>query len=440
MVRLIYLFLLFTISCFSASGCSSGCESRAKSQPGKVVLIGIDGITFDVIEPLIAEGSLPNHQRLMQEGAWSILHSEDPTYSPALWNTIVTGVSRQEHGILAWAVPAKYGNKKVRRLYTSRDRKVPALWNYLSQAGRSVSIVGFLNTYPAEAVTGNIVSDHVGFSWWAHHLAFPTGKAANNLTYPESLYEQIKPYIVTGDKLQVTDVSDLAPLDFNEILHVLESSKPAECDDLARIKSSLLSQLTYERIGMHLLEQGQPDLFSLYLYSTDGIGHYLWHYYEPENFPEIKKQILDRRGLVIPGIYKHNDRYLGRLLESISPDSTVIIVSDHGMQASTDPCRSGMHALNGAFIAWGKNIVPSGKPLDPTIYDIAPTILALLDLSIPENMSGRVLTEIIEPGYLKEHPIRSVPAGQWAVSDEPAETPRTEKKYMDRLRSLGYVP
>ena len=86
-----------------------------------VTIIGIDGATWRVLDPLLARGELPNFERLIASGVRAPLASEPPLISPPIWTTIATGVSRKEHGIRRFAI-------KNGELISARQRRAPALW------------------------------------------------------------------------------------------------------------------------------------------------------------------------------------------------------------------------------------------------------------------------------------------------------------------------
>ncbi|MCD4690133.1 hypothetical protein K8S17_01585, partial [bacterium] len=91
---------------------------------------------------------------------------------------------------------------------------------------------------------------------------------------------------------------------------------------------------------------------------------------------------------------------------------------------------------------WGRDIVPGTQLSEPSVLDITPTLLALYGLPVGEDMDGRVLTEAIEPEFLKRYPITSVPSYEEdLVADdgtEPLESP-VDDEVRERLRSLGYI-
>lgn len=159
----------------------------------KVFLIGFDGANWDVMEPLLRQGKLPNFERLMKEGSWGNLRSEvavNQPFSnsastgmrtPVVWETIVTGHSPVEHGVWDFFfshVPGMEGSLPFRlplRLPVVRSLLAPwveefpvlstsgrrsRLWEIYDRSGRSSRVIGFVDTWPAfDMKSGELVSD-----------------------------------------------------------------------------------------------------------------------------------------------------------------------------------------------------------------------------------------------------------------------------------------
>ncbi|KAF0248426.1 MAG: hypothetical protein FD167_2169, partial [bacterium] len=99
---------------------------------------------------------------------------------------------------------------------------------------------------------------------------------------------------------------------------------------------------------------------------------------------------------------------------------------------------SGDHRMNGLYIATGPNIKSGVRLSHARIIDVAPTMLYLMGYPIPNDMDGKVLTEMIDESYLKANPIGST---------EGIETQKIEADFSEedseevsaRLKSLGYL-
>src|SRR5688572_22724600 len=87
-----------------------GSKRRDPVTVPKVVFLGLDGATFDVVEPWVSAGELPTLGRLMRAGATARLTSTIPAVTPAAWPSIYTGVNPGKHGLFAFQrrVPAEY--------------------------------------------------------------------------------------------------------------------------------------------------------------------------------------------------------------------------------------------------------------------------------------------------------------------------------------------
>jgi len=70
--------------------------------PLKVLIIGLDGATFDVISPMLKDGKLPTIGKIMKEGTWGELESTIPPQSAPAWTFFMTGKNPGKHGVYDW--------------------------------------------------------------------------------------------------------------------------------------------------------------------------------------------------------------------------------------------------------------------------------------------------------------------------------------------------
>src|SRR3990167_7226523 len=143
----------------------------------KVLLIGLDGATFTIINPLLIQGRLPNFKRLISGGFSSPLVSTLPVLTPAAWTSMVTGKSPQGHGIFGFTEnnAADYLGRPV----SIKSSKAKFLWEILSAAGRKVILMNVPFTYPPQEVNGLLISG----------LGAPGDKL---FTYPSWLSQEVK--------------------------------------------------------------------------------------------------------------------------------------------------------------------------------------------------------------------------------------------------------
>jgi hypothetical protein len=432
----------------------------------KVVLLGIDGASFRVMDPLVAEGKLPNFKRLIDAGVRSPLQSENPMASPALWTTIATGQSREHHGIGGFVTYNDPKHPKRGTLVASTDRKTLALWNIASAFGQRVGFIGWWASWPAEPVNGFMVSDRFTRERWNEWVG---GRKQEHRVFPESLTQELAPLIVDPALPPMDEIARLVALTPAEQAELRAASKPVFGHGLSVFKFAYCSQRSYENMALHLLGRAQPDLLGLFLVANDPVSHCFWHFYEPDAFSGVDRQQAERLGALVPNFYVHNDAFLGELLAHLDKDTAVLVVSDHGFEASRQlPAlkaapemfegadaeraamngmiavgQSGKHNLAGVLIAAGGPI-RRGASVEAGVRDIAPTVLALLGLPIPRDMDGRVLKEMLEPEFLAGHPLVRIPSyealiDRKAVLAAAGSSVESEEEKKELLRSLGYI-
>ena len=142
----------------------------------RVLVIGLDGVTLDLLGPWIEAGELPNLQRLMQQGAWGKLRSTLPPISSSSWSSFATGVNPGKHGLVDFVYPGADSYKVSMINATSRQTR--AFWNWLNDAGYKVGLLGIPTTYPTEPVDGFMVSGFLSpgpDSDWAYPPQLKTG-------------------------------------------------------------------------------------------------------------------------------------------------------------------------------------------------------------------------------------------------------------------------
>jgi len=141
----------------------------------KVVLIGVDGATPDLIDKWVNEGKLPNFQKLRENGTWGKLKSTTPPFSAPAWTSIVTGCNPGKHGIYGFE---STGTLEP-HLINSRHRKVPAIWSFLTSIGMKSIVVNVPGTYPPEKINGAMITGLL------------TPSRDSNFTYPKDIKERL---------------------------------------------------------------------------------------------------------------------------------------------------------------------------------------------------------------------------------------------------------
>ncbi|HET7483481.1 MAG TPA: alkaline phosphatase family protein, partial [Actinomycetota bacterium] len=103
----------------------------------KVLMLGLDGVTFRILDPAFEAGHMPRLRALLERGVSGILTSTVPPYTPPGWTSIFTGVNPGKHGIFGFTL----GNVQRREGLVRLDRvQAPALWNAMNAQGHRVGL------------------------------------------------------------------------------------------------------------------------------------------------------------------------------------------------------------------------------------------------------------------------------------------------------------
>lgn len=428
-----------------------------KKIPRKLLLIGLDGATWKVLDPMLKTGKLPNFQKLIDNGVRAPLKTYEPTASPLIWTTIATGVEYEKHGIADFTVKIPNSDESV--LPTSNLRRVKALWNILSESSYSVGVTGWWATYPAEKVTGYIISDQADtLRTKSYRIALEMkGKPrvnSNEQTFPKDLQNAIGGAIEASPNVGGEHLKRFMNLPKKSLLRLINEKDKIDVHDIASVfRVALLIDQAFIEGGIYAMEKYKTDFSAIYLNGLDAAEHHFWKYFEPEKFKNVDKKELGYYKNVIEEYYIYMDETLGRILQVFENEPlTVIVVSDHGHEAnplynpeSDDKFNricSGTHdkAPDGIVILSGKDIEKGATLSRTSVYDIAPTILALMGVPVGRDMPGRVIKEAVSPAFLNENPISWTPthSSGWTYTDTPVRSEMGEA-LKDKLRGLGYI-
>jgi hypothetical protein len=253
----------------ACGGVSSGpihASEPTREETGvRVLLVGIDGATFDVLDPMMDAGELPTFTRLIADGSCARLHSQDPTQSPAIWTTIATGKDRAQHGIDGFLTG------DAQRLVTTVDRKCLALWNITSHFGIENGWTGYWVTWPAEAVLGWMLSDRIAQSRFA---TWNDGVRATLASYPPELFEEVAPLLVQPSDPPQDELRALGALDDDEMAELMLFERPVPKHGLSVLKFAYCAQRSYEEMELAMLARnGQPELTGVFLIACDAVCH-----------------------------------------------------------------------------------------------------------------------------------------------------------------------
>lgn len=264
---------------------------RAPAPP--LVVIGLDGATWELLDPWIAAGKLPNFAALRDRSAYGTLNSVMPYLSPPAWTSATTGVNPGSHGIFDFQRRLPGDDKIVSE--TANSRRTQPIWNYLKGRGPRVCIINVPMTDPPDEVNGVMVS---GFP-------HPSGKVG---VYPRERRAEIEAMGYLRDQMEM---------------------KLPIGQEAAVFDSLLLIQEKRFELTRKLFQEEPWDFFWVVFTQTDRVQHLFWKFDDPES-PVYDPELAARFGGSIEKLWRRNDELLGEFLALIPADAHILVLSDHG--------------------------------------------------------------------------------------------------------------
>jgi predicted AlkP superfamily phosphohydrolase/phosphomutase len=260
----------------------------------RVLVVGLDAATFDLVEPWAAAGLMPTVARLLRDGVRAPLRSTLPALTPPAWTSAASGRNPGKHNVFNFykATAGGLGRAPV----TLGDLRSPRAWDIAAHHGLRSCVLHMPLTYPPQPIPGVMIS------------GIMTPKGAEDFVAPAELKAELAAHI-PGYRLEV----DADPLKRGD----LEAFR-RDAFDLQRVQAAEAS---------YLLEHEDWDLFWVMFHTLDKLQHFYWRYMDPEHpaYPG-------------PGPWQHVirdfhaafDRSLADLLARVPADTSVVLLSDHG--------------------------------------------------------------------------------------------------------------
>ncbi len=243
----------------------------------RLVALGIDGGTLDIIEPMVKAGELPTFKKLMDKGSYGILESLAPPVTCPLWKSYSTGKNYGKLGAYSW-IDVLCKEKRMRVNTSKRFRKYREIWDYLEEAGNTCGVINMSLSFPPKKVKGFFISGNVH-------------KPEYNYTYPIELKKEITEKFGYKISKSSLNLAERSPAVIKETMEVIKSRF-----DVAKAKVN------------------DVDFMQVLLYRTDAVMHFHWD----SDF--------------MRDVYRLMDRGLGELMKAAGKDCNLMVISDHGFR------------------------------------------------------------------------------------------------------------
>lgn len=283
--------------------------AAAPAAQARVIVFGVDGACWPILDAGIARGELPNFAAVAARGVTAEMETVEPVISPTVWTSIATGRSPDAHGVTDF--------------FRNRTHvRVPTVFERLARRGLRVGLQEWLVTWPPRTLPNGFV--------------IPDWLRRDERVSPADLFTRagLTPY-----RYSMQDVRSLAEFDANAKREV--AGKP--------------------RLFLALARAFELDVAALSFYSVDATSHRFWRAAFPDEFQTPRT--LEEEGFeaTIRDTYRGVDAALGAVTASLAPEDSIVVVSDHGFRPEPatrriwslrlldDPARLGLDPVRDGF-------------------------------------------------------------------------------------------
>lgn len=407
------------------------------SKPPKVLLLHLAGADWRLIGPTLDAGHLPHLDAFINRGTIGNLAAVTPMRHPVSTLTLATGTSAHHHGVFGPVKPDS-AVQNVRPVFRP-DVQQPCLWDYVHAAGKSAFAVGWPGTYPAIGSGASVVTDVFAIPRGTRFETWPLDPKTLSPDLPQDLLQDLR--------LHASEVTPEMLLPFIEAADKLD----IETDERLGLLAGVLARTsTIHAVGTWAAETQDWDCLAIHFDFVERLTSAFLQYMPPR-LPHVTQTDFDIYKAVVEGAYRFFDLLLQRYLELVDPDCHVVIASDHGyfvadLRQPPMQGKGGTPAMLrplGILAACGPTIKRDELIFGPIQVDIAPTILNILGIAVPQAMTGKPIAELFNA------PLPAAPLAQRAGVSSPQDVsslqdvssidPALSKHLLDELVTLGHV-
>lgn len=288
----------------------------------KVLLLEINEITWNLIDPLIAKGKLPTFARLKREGTWASPMSVDlpPQLDPWItWTTVYTGRTQAEHNVFHLQQPPETINAK-------------RIWEICRENNLKTGIYASIGTYPPP-------SNGDGFQ-------IPDTFAPDAATFPAELSPIQKLNLTYTRSVRLPNDEDGLMFKAKLGAQLLKLGLSVKtCAKIARqlAREKVNPKTRWQRVVLQpmanfdffsqLYRRHQPDFASFHTNSVAHYQHTYWKAMQPEVFPqETTQEERETYGNAIEFGYQAAEDLVKRAIKLCDENTVLVIASSMGQK------------------------------------------------------------------------------------------------------------
>ena len=304
------------------------------------VMIGLDGATWDVLEPLMANGTMPFLRSFCAESSRAPLRSIVPALTPPAWTSMLTGRNPGQHGIFNFFGRDRADGHHI-RLLTTQDISAEPVWEYANRHGLRATILNFPVTFPAPAVDGYVVA-----GGWMPWRQLRLGCS------PARLFDRLK--AIPG-----FNPRDIA-MDMAHEEKALEGCRQDEYADW--IDLHIRREQQWATVFETLVAEDPTDLVAILFDGVDKLQHLCWPFLSPsyDAMEASPWETSVREGCL--RYFRQLDGLLEQMCAQCGPDATIVLTSDHGFGPQVRTFFVNAWLAQNGYLAWADGTGPQPQP------------------------------------------------------------------------------
>jgi predicted AlkP superfamily phosphohydrolase/phosphomutase len=298
--------------------------------PGpQTLLIGLDGATFDVLDPYVEAGIMPFLGGLMQRGTSAVLRSIMPPLTPPAWTSLTTGKHPGQHGVFDFFQKEEPGS--IYFAYTSSQNVGSAtIWTLASDQGRRVTSLNFPLMFPAPPVEGSVVPGGM-MPWRQLRLG----------CHPPGLFQRLK------------ELPDFNPREMLDMELEVKAIDGCPEDEYAEwVELHIRREQRWGEVLAHLMAEDPTDLTAIMFDGVDKLQHLCWRFIDPACRPEDpspwEAEMIER----CERYFRSLDGLIAQAVTAAGPEATVILASDHGFGPTRDVFHVNSWLEREGYLSW----------------------------------------------------------------------------------------
>jgi len=302
----------------------------------QTILIGIDGATFSILDPLMDEGVMPFLRQFIASGVRAELLSIVPPITPPAWTSLMTGRSPGHHGVFDFFLKESPDSHNI-RFASSHDVGCETIWSIVSRHGMRVTSLNFPLMFPPPRINGNVVS-----GGWVPWRQLRLG------CHPPDLYDRLK-------ALPGFNARELA-MDAAHEEKAVEGCQPEEYEDW--IEHHIRREQQWFDILRYLMREDPCELTALLFDGVDKIQHLCWRFLDPAYLNERPSPWEQPIRDLSLQYFRQLDQLLADIADLTNPDATIIMASDHGFGAQSETFFVNTWLEQNGYLAWANEASP----------------------------------------------------------------------------------